>query len=139
MRRRLLANLYSGHVYIWNYTDQTVVKSFEVTELPGKPADGCSSNPGLFGALTPALACLAVPLAASDSWSRWCGARVTDRRPAAATSEHQLPLAVPSQRRWQLQTYRAPYSNRSLSMAMHATAMHECRTAIRLVPHPGKT
>ena len=32
---RLLANLYSGHVYIWNYNDQTVVKSFEVTELPG--------------------------------------------------------------------------------------------------------
>ena len=36
--RRLLANLYSGHVYIWNYNDQTVVKSFEVTELPGPPA-----------------------------------------------------------------------------------------------------
>ena len=38
--RRLLANLYSGHVYIWNYNDQTVVKSFEVTELPGPPSRG---------------------------------------------------------------------------------------------------
>ena len=24
-------------MYIWNYNDQTVVKSFEVTELPGAP------------------------------------------------------------------------------------------------------
>ncbi len=36
--RRLLANLHSGHVYIWNYNDQTVVKSFEVTEVPGPPS-----------------------------------------------------------------------------------------------------
>ena len=35
--RRLLANLHSGHVYIWNYNDQTVVKSFQVTEAPGPP------------------------------------------------------------------------------------------------------
>ncbi|EFJ43300.1 hypothetical protein VOLCADRAFT_106879 [Volvox carteri f. nagariensis] len=30
----ILANLYNGNVYIWNYMDQTLVKSFEVTELP---------------------------------------------------------------------------------------------------------
>ncbi len=36
--RRLLANLHSGHVYIWNYNDQTVVKSFQVTEAPGPPS-----------------------------------------------------------------------------------------------------
>ena len=32
---RLLANLYNGHLYIWNTNDQSLVKSFEVTELPG--------------------------------------------------------------------------------------------------------
>ena len=31
----LVACLYSGHVYVWNYNDGTVTKSFEVTELPG--------------------------------------------------------------------------------------------------------
>ena len=30
----LLANLYNGSVHIWNYVDQTLVKSFEVTDLP---------------------------------------------------------------------------------------------------------
>ena len=30
----MLANLYSGHVYIWNHLDQSLVKSFEVTDLP---------------------------------------------------------------------------------------------------------
>ena len=30
----LLANLYNGSVHIWNYQDQTLVKSFEVTDLP---------------------------------------------------------------------------------------------------------
>ncbi|KAG2452965.1 hypothetical protein HYH02_002302 [Chlamydomonas schloesseri] len=34
----VLANLYNGNVYIWNYTDQTLVKSFEVTELPVRAA-----------------------------------------------------------------------------------------------------
>jgi coatomer subunit beta' len=29
-----LANLYNGSVHIWNYVDQTLVKSFEVTDLP---------------------------------------------------------------------------------------------------------
>lgn len=33
---RLLANLYNGHLYIWNTNDQSLVKSFEVTELPGE-------------------------------------------------------------------------------------------------------
>ncbi|GFR46714.1 hypothetical protein Agub_g8337 [Astrephomene gubernaculifera] len=34
----MLANLYNGNVYIWNYMDQTLVKSFEVTELPVRSA-----------------------------------------------------------------------------------------------------
>ncbi|GLC41850.1 hypothetical protein PLESTM_001257800 [Pleodorina starrii] len=34
----VLANLYNGNVYIWNYMDQTLVKSFEVTELPVRAA-----------------------------------------------------------------------------------------------------
>ncbi|DBB15486.1 TPA: hypothetical protein ACH3X3_003709 [Trebouxia sp. C0006] len=34
----LLANLYNGHLYIWNTNDQSLVKSFEVTELPVRTA-----------------------------------------------------------------------------------------------------
>ncbi|KAI8462483.1 MAG: coatomer WD associated region-domain-containing protein [Monoraphidium minutum] len=34
----LLANLYNGNVYLWNYNDSTLVKSFEVTELPVRTA-----------------------------------------------------------------------------------------------------
>jgi len=34
----ILSSLYNGHVYIWNYTTQTLVKSFEVTELPVRTA-----------------------------------------------------------------------------------------------------
>lgn len=34
----LLANLYNGNVYLWNHSDQTLVKSFEVTELPVRSA-----------------------------------------------------------------------------------------------------
>jgi len=34
----LLANLYNGNVYLWNYNDSTLVKSFEVTELPVRAA-----------------------------------------------------------------------------------------------------
>ncbi|KAK9829928.1 hypothetical protein WJX72_008689 [[Myrmecia] bisecta] len=34
----LLANLYNGNVYIWNTNDQTLVKSFEATELPVRTA-----------------------------------------------------------------------------------------------------
>ena len=30
----IVASLYSGHVYIWNYVEQNLVNSFEVTELP---------------------------------------------------------------------------------------------------------
>ena len=30
----ILANLYTGHVVIWNYTNNTVVKTIEVTDLP---------------------------------------------------------------------------------------------------------
>ena len=32
----LLACLYSGHVYVWNYNDGSLTKSFEVTDLPGE-------------------------------------------------------------------------------------------------------
>jgi WD40 repeat protein len=35
---RLLANLYNGNVYIWNYNDSTLAKSFEVTDLPVRAA-----------------------------------------------------------------------------------------------------
>jgi hypothetical protein len=31
----VLAALYSGHLFIWNYTNSTLVKSIEVCELPG--------------------------------------------------------------------------------------------------------
>jgi hypothetical protein len=31
-----LASLYNGNVYIWNYKTQNLVKSFEVSDLPGK-------------------------------------------------------------------------------------------------------
>ena len=34
----ILANLYSGNVYIWNHHSNTLVKSFEVTELPVRAA-----------------------------------------------------------------------------------------------------
>ncbi|EIE20843.1 coatomer protein complex, beta prime [Coccomyxa subellipsoidea C-169] len=34
----LLANLYSGNVYIWSTADQSLIKSFEVTELPVRAA-----------------------------------------------------------------------------------------------------
>jgi coatomer subunit beta' len=34
----LLANLYNGNVYIWNYNDSTLVRSFEVTDLPVRAA-----------------------------------------------------------------------------------------------------
>lgn len=32
----MLASLYSGNVHVWNYESQTLVKTFEVTDLPGK-------------------------------------------------------------------------------------------------------
>jgi coatomer subunit beta' len=34
----ILASLYNGHVYIWNYAEQSLVKSFEVTDLPVRTA-----------------------------------------------------------------------------------------------------
>eukprot|EP01026_Neomeris_dumetosa_P007818 TRINITY_DN12423_c0_g1_i4.p1 TRINITY_DN12423_c0_g1~~TRINITY_DN12423_c0_g1_i4.p1 ORF type:complete len:889 (+),score=158.35 TRINITY_DN12423_c0_g1_i4:94-2760(+) len=34
----LLANLYNGNVYIWNINDQSLVKSFEICELPVRAA-----------------------------------------------------------------------------------------------------
>mmetsp|Transcript_32188 Transcript_32188/g.44654 ORF Transcript_32188/g.44654 Transcript_32188/m.44654 type:complete len:968 (-) Transcript_32188:442-3345(-) len=34
----ILANLYSGNIYIWNHVTNTLVKSFEVTELPVRSA-----------------------------------------------------------------------------------------------------
>uniref|UniRef100_A0A0D6QYI2 Coatomer subunit beta' n=1 Tax=Araucaria cunninghamii TaxID=56994 RepID=A0A0D6QYI2_ARACU len=34
----VLASLYSGGVYVWNYQSQTLAKSFEVTELPVRSA-----------------------------------------------------------------------------------------------------
>lgn len=32
----LLTNMYNGSVVVYNYQDQSVVKSFEVSELPGE-------------------------------------------------------------------------------------------------------
>ena len=32
----LLASLYNGNVHVWNHESQTLIKSFEVTDLPGK-------------------------------------------------------------------------------------------------------
>mmetsp|Transcript_39675 Transcript_39675/g.101404 ORF Transcript_39675/g.101404 Transcript_39675/m.101404 type:complete len:961 (+) Transcript_39675:176-3058(+) len=34
----LLTNLYNGNLYLWNYNDSVLVKSFEVTELPVRAA-----------------------------------------------------------------------------------------------------
>ncbi|GBG77621.1 hypothetical protein CBR_g24067 [Chara braunii] len=34
----ILASLYNGNVYLWNYQTQTLVKSFEVTDLPVRSA-----------------------------------------------------------------------------------------------------
>jgi len=34
----ILASLYNGHIFIWNYTTSAVVKSFEVTDLPVRAA-----------------------------------------------------------------------------------------------------
>ena len=31
----MLASLYNGNVHVWNYESQTLVKTFEVTDLPG--------------------------------------------------------------------------------------------------------
>lgn len=33
----VLSSLYNGHVYLWNYSTQELVKTFEVTDLPGAP------------------------------------------------------------------------------------------------------
>lgn len=35
----MLASLYNGNVHVWNYESQTLVKTFEVTDLPGKIGD----------------------------------------------------------------------------------------------------
>ena len=32
----MLASLYNGNIHVWNYDTQTLVKTFEVTDLPGK-------------------------------------------------------------------------------------------------------
>lgn len=32
----MLASLYNGNVHVWNHESQTLVKSFEITDLPGK-------------------------------------------------------------------------------------------------------
>ena len=34
----MLAALYNGRVYIWNYNTQDVVKQFEITDLPVRAA-----------------------------------------------------------------------------------------------------
>lgn len=34
----VLAALYNGRVYIWNYNTQDVVKQFEITDLPVRAA-----------------------------------------------------------------------------------------------------
>lgn len=35
----MLASLYNGNVHVWNYESQTLVKTFEVTDLPGRIVD----------------------------------------------------------------------------------------------------
>lgn len=35
---RILASLYNGNVYIWNYVEGALVKSFEITDLPVRTA-----------------------------------------------------------------------------------------------------
>ena len=35
----MLASLYNGNVHVWNYESQTLVKTFEVTDLPGRIFD----------------------------------------------------------------------------------------------------
>ncbi|KAI7572854.1 hypothetical protein KC346_g20361, partial [Hortaea werneckii] len=30
----ILTTLYSGHVYIWSYTTQSIIKTFELTDVP---------------------------------------------------------------------------------------------------------
>ena len=37
----MLASLYNGNVHVWNYESQTLVKSFEVTDLPGMSSMFC--------------------------------------------------------------------------------------------------
>ena len=37
----ILANLYSGNVFIWNHATNSLVKSFDVTELPVRTAKWC--------------------------------------------------------------------------------------------------
>ena len=32
----MLASLYNGNVHVWNHENQTLTKSFEVTDLPGE-------------------------------------------------------------------------------------------------------
>lgn len=50
----ILASLYNGNVYIWNYKTQNLVKSFEVTDLPGSlpRSDGWSAHPFIFSVRT---------------------------------------------------------------------------------------
>jgi len=36
----MLASLYNGNVHVWNYESQTLVKSFEVTDVPGNFQNG---------------------------------------------------------------------------------------------------
>ena len=31
----MLASLYNGNVHVWNHESQTLIKTFEVTDLPG--------------------------------------------------------------------------------------------------------
>ena len=43
----VLAALYNGHVFLWNYATQTVVKTFELCELPstwGARAGRCAAS-----------------------------------------------------------------------------------------------
>ena len=44
----MLASLYNGNVHIWNYDSQTLVKSFEVTDLPGEWTFYCAHKAGVF-------------------------------------------------------------------------------------------
>ena len=44
----MLASLYNGNVHVWNFESQTLVKTFEVTDLPGMTFDTVNINPEYF-------------------------------------------------------------------------------------------
>lgn len=43
----MLASLYNGNVHVWNHENQTLTKSFEVTDLPGESSQCWVRSPSL--------------------------------------------------------------------------------------------